>query len=232
MQENRLLAVFWGGIVAGLLTLGATDALAAPIVIQLEGQHAGGAGQHGLYLGPSNWGYQSSTMTNWEWTDVSMTILENGNATITGSMKRLYDRQIHYSGYWGLEIQLSNVVKKGSGASIAQILDAGVLHTGLEWKTLSMKLTKPSDLPYSTSVPLTGWVGYAMPNQGHPNVAELHFDPRGLTFEAWYKNPRTSSWYKVGDTKSDGHRPPIPEPGAAVLFCAGLLVVARKLRAA
>lgn len=85
-------------------------------------------------------------------------------------------------------------VSQGSGIDpITGQDNSGVGEWGLEWKTLSMTLNKMGN---TSSVPESGWQGYAMPDMGHLFVAELHYDgpQHGLTFDAWYKNPHTSSW--------------------------------------
>ena len=81
----------------------------------------------------------------------------------------------------------------------------------------------------SSSVPGTGWEGFAMPEMGHLFVAELHYDGEdGLRFGAWYQNDSTQSWYDVGDTKVEaallnppGGNTEVPEPGTLGVFLFG-----------
>jgi len=101
---------------------------------------------------------------------------------------------------------------------------------GLEWKTLSMTLNKMGN---SSSVPSTGWQGFGMPDMGHMFTAELHYDGlnHGLTFDAWYQNPYTSSWYDVGDSKVQAAllnatpNSEVPESGTLVVFAFGVAAV-------
>lgn len=77
----------------------------------------------------------------------------------------------------------------------------------------------------TSSVPEEGWEGFAMPDIGHALVAELHYDgAKGLTFESWYKNPDTYSWYDVGDTKAlvTVNSSDVPEPTSVLLLSLGL----------
>ena len=205
-----------------------------------------GFGAKGLFLG----GYFSSytrdhEYTNWTWSDLEMTILENGDATISGNMTRDYNSEV-----WGINIELSDIefqrpnssykaggnwggsVNQQSFLDLAQGINpftgADKSHTtgwGFEWQSLNMTLDKNGN---SSSVPEQGWEGFAMPNMGHPLVAELHYDgSKGLTFEAWYKNPSTNSWYDVGDTKAIAtvEQANVPEPLSLVLMSMGVLGV-------
>ena len=205
-----------------------------------------GFGAKGLFLGGH---FSSNTLnhpyTNWSWSDVEMTIEENGNASISGNMTRDYNNET-----WGVNIALSDIefrrpngsYKAGGsfGGSVGQqtFLDlaeginpfsgndrSGASGWGFEWKNLSLTLDKMGN---NSSVPETGWEGFAMPDMGHPLVAELHYDgDTGLTFEAWYKNPTTNSWYDVGDTKTiatvNSSSTEVPEPLGMLLLSAGLL---------
>jgi len=88
----------------------------------------------------------------------------------------------------------------------------------------------------SSSVPSTGWQGFAMPDMGHMFTAELHYDGlnHGLTFDVWYQNPYTSSWCDVGDSKVQAAllnatpNSEVPEPGTLVVFAFGVAVSATR----
>jgi hypothetical protein len=240
MRQTRRAALL--AAVAVGLAISVGEAQGATI-ISLSPANAGGAGQHGLYLA-GTWLHQESSITNWEWVDVSLAIDDDGSARVAGTMQRFYDRENDVPGLWGIDVQLRDVRLVG-GSSVSQILDRGTAGTGLEWGSLSMTLTRPPTATYRSNVPETGWAGLAGPDGGDGKVAELQFDPNGIAFEAWYGNTNRRDWYQLGDSKATGElqppileagggtgnqRPPMPEPGGAVLFCVGLLVVARQLR--
>ena len=227
---------------------------------------AAGYGYKGLYLagdfsgGISCAGYTGSQLThpctNWTWDNVSMQIDNaSGDATISGTMTRDLNHEV-----WGLTVMLQDAEIKHAGGlyedggnysgpispemltALSNGIDpitgqdnSGVGEWGLEWKTLSITLNKMGN---SSSVPETGWQGYAMPDMGHIFVAELHYDgpQHGLTLDAWYKNPHTSSWYDVGDSKlqaallDPGPTSGVPEPGTLVVFAFGVAGVAAARR--
>jgi hypothetical protein len=193
-----------------------------------------GYGSNGLYLGDS-WHNAEHMYTNWTWDTVSMDIAMNGDATISGTMTR-GDHSV-----WGLNIVLSDVQFVGSalvGATsvydgiLGDILASGENGTGLEWASLSMTLTSP----YDTTVSLGGWTGFAMPDMGHYNPAELHYVDGEIRFDAWYRQAPSFTdqcggyCYNVGDTKAVMVERPIPEPSAALVFAIGLLVTGGAIR--
>jgi hypothetical protein len=136
---------------------------------------------------------------------------------------------------WTMNIDLTGIVFKGDVfngvtmpyATMLEDLEASIEDgAGLEWTSLALDMTAP----YATEMPLTDWIGFAMPSMGHINVAELHYDAGvGLTFESWYKHEGTS-YYQVGDSKAnvildsgfDPQSVPTPEPASAIL---GILAV-------
>ena len=122
-----------------------------------------GFGAKGLFLGGD---FSSNTLnheyTNWSWSDVEMTIEENGNASISGNMTRDYNNET-----WGVNIALSDIefrrpngdYKAGGnfGGSVGQqtFLDlaeginpfsgndrSGTSGWGFEWKNLRKVSTK------------------------------------------------------------------------------------------
>jgi hypothetical protein len=176
-------------------------------------------------------------------------VTTSGDATISGTMTRGYHPTSPE--VWGLSIALQNAEIKHAGGlyeaggnysgpispemlvALSNGIDpitgqdnGGVGEWGLEWKTLSMTLNKMGN---SSSVPGTGWEGFAMPEMGHLFVAELHYDGEdGLRFGAWYQNDSTQSWYDVGDTKVEaallnppGGNTEVPEPGTLGVFLFG-----------
>ncbi len=213
-----------------------------------------GFGAYGLYLGEDFDSGLTGQYTNWNWDALRMAIFDNGDANISGTITR------HDSSVWTMNIDLFGLELKGdvfNGQStayedmVADLLASEEHGAGLEWNSLSMGLTAP----YTTSVPLTGWTGLAMPNPveygegagsgsgsgsggGHDNVAELHFDTgRGLSFEAWYENSLNSGSYQVGDTKANAFLlpgtpdSPVPEPSVWALITLGALaIILRKKR--
>ncbi len=205
-----------------------------------------GFGSRGLFLGGHFSSYtRDHEYTNWSWSDLEMEIAEDGNATISGNMTRDYNSEV-----WGINIQLSDIEFKrpnssykrsgnwGGNVNQQTFLDLaqGVnpftgndrshkTGWGFEWQSLSMTLDRNGN---NSTVPEEGWEGFAMPGMGHPLVAELHYDgSKGLTFEAWYKNPTTNSWYDVGDTKALAtvESSEVPEPVGLLLMSLGLVGV-------
>ena len=129
--------------------------------------------------------------SNWEWNTVLLKICDDGDANISGTMKRRSDDSV-----WGVNIALSTLHLVGpafSGTtlnsnSLHQLLASEEDHAGFEWESLALTFTPPGGYA-ETTPPLTGWTGLAMPDMGHVNVAELHYDAGvGLTFEAWYQH--------------------------------------------
>ncbi len=220
-------------------------------------------GDAGLFLGP-DFNYPGSDtgpynnkngyreFFNWRWDNVTMKIFDGigdgsanaGDALISGTMTRIVDVIDGVNRSWGVEINLSGLKYRNSADVISNAVYndniLAVLATnpeastgyGYEWMNLDLTVTPYPG--YSGSVPSTGWVGSAMPWLGHYNVAELHLDARGLTFEAWYENQSPTKWYGVGDTKADvipGTIVTVPVPSAAATGLAGIIALAaRKLR--
>ncbi len=227
--------------IAFAIALVAPSAYASGLHLELQGITPAlgqdwGYGSDGLYVG-DDWSHKDHMYTNFEWDTVNMDIEMNGDATIHGSMTR-GDGSI-----WGLNIELTGIkfvgdVFDGVTGIYDEILwdlkEYGSNGDGLEWEHLSMSFTSP----YDTSVPLDGWVGYAMPDMGHYNPAELHLKDGKIIYDAWYKNP--GNWncgkkkycYNVGDSKAKVKHmsKPIPEPTAALVFATGLLVTGGAVR--
>lgn len=224
-------------------------------------------GDYGLFLGrdfndassetgPVNNG--NTRFYNWRWNSVEMRIFDNGNANISGAITRLLDEvngDAPPNGdnrVWNLNIDLSGLVLTGNtwhggetgifDGIIEALQGGGEFGVGLEWTDLEMSLVPDPDyVPTGTSVPPDNWFGEAMPNIGHPNVAELHLDSgSGLTFEAWYRHQplNESYYYRIGDTKANASPRPstppgVPEPGSIALLGTGvvaLLVIRRRQR--
>ena len=218
---NRLRAM---GAAAAFATATAFAGTAAAAGIwELAPAHEGGFGEHGLWLGPDSWRHRDSPWLNWEWNDVGLSFESNGDAWITGTMKRLRDDSV-----WSLEIHLTDFEFTGSTFDgiddfydgwADDLLASREDGAGIEWGALQMTV----DAPYRTLVP-EHWRGLAMPNLGHWNVAELHYDAGvGLNFDAWYQREGRGMWYDVGDTKARVGRgsAPVPEPSAALAFGLG-----------
>lgn len=221
--------------IAFAIALVAPSAYAGSLNLELQGITPAlgqdwGYGSKGLYLG-DDWSAKDHMYTNFTWDTVGMEIKMNGDATISGIMTRGDGSE------WGLNIELTEIqyigdFYKGSPHIYDELLwdlkQYGENGEGLEWKNVSMSL----DAPYDTSVPEDGWVGFAMPDMGHYNPAELHLKDGKIIFDAWYKNPgnnycgKKKYCYNVGDSKAKVKHmsKPIPEPTAALVFATGLLV--------
>lgn len=170
--------------VAALMLFG-TTAFAGNIMVKLEGRGDithNVFGKSGLYLG-DDWYGGTHPYNNWHWEkpDVLLTIFEDGDAQITGNQIRDYNGEI-----WGIEINLRGL--KEAGSAIDKAFDMNMLDApsaGFDWAELDMTLTYGG---YS-SVPRENWVGLAMPDIGHHNVAEIRWDDDGnLKFDAWYQH--------------------------------------------
>ena len=201
---------------------------------ETDGSQTGWYGDTGLFLGPDfnhpNYdtgpfyyknGYRE--YFNWRWDDLQMTIFDGigddaasaGDALISGEITRMVDVMDGHDVSWGITIELSGLQFRTANTMTSPVYHDDIIADlagnplnstgyGYEWTSLSLTLTPPTG--YTGGVDPDGWIGFAMPNMGHPNVAELHYDShRGLTFEAWYMNPTTSNptWYNVGDSKAD-----------------------------
>ena len=190
----------------------------------------------GLDTGPYNTKNGYREYFNWRWDDVTMKIFDGigdgganaGDALISGTMTRIVDVIDGVNRSWGITMNLTGLKYRNSADVISNAVYSDniveILATdpenatgyGYEWMNLTLSVTPYPG--YGGSVLTTGWIGSAMPWLGHYNVAELHHDARGLTFEAWYENNAWNKWYRVGDTKADVILPTttvVPVPGAA-----------------
>lgn len=227
MPSRPIVAL--AALIVSLGLLGASASEAGTIDMDLTGRIEAeggnlwdhGYGAHGIWLGKSfRSRYLYSGYMNWRWDDVAMTIDSvTGDATIGGTMTRLWDHST-----WGLSIELTDFQGTPHMGMLDDMMGTSNM---LEWGGVAMTLAAP----YATSVPLYGWVGYAMPEIGHYFPAEVSWDAEhGVHVDLWYKNPHHASyWYRVGDTKGNGG-PPVPEPTAVLAFGAGLLVLGTRLR--
>lgn len=200
LKHSAKIAVF------GLGLLGATTQVqAAPLEFDLKGLGmdvpSNYIGRDGLFVG-SKWDYYTNPGNNWTFQDVKLSIDDNtGTGVIAGSMSRNSDNSI-----WTINTTLNDlVVRTGFGGStvrqdynagsddLSSILSTAVNGTGVEWKSLNMTLSNGS----------SSWDfgGFAMPDMGHLNVAELFFHSNfggasGLIFDAWYKSNQTVTKYR------------------------------------
>jgi len=161
------------------------------------------AGRDGLFVG-SNFNYSTVTASrnNWTFSDVKLSINDvTGVANMAGSMNRNSDNSS-----WTINTTLNDLVfRTGTGNStvrndynaatgnLASILSAMVPGTDVEWKSLDMTLSNGSDS--------WNFGGFAMPDIGHLNVAELAFHSdfggaSGLIFDAWHKTDKTVTKYR------------------------------------
>ncbi len=161
------------------------------------------AGRDGLFVG-SNFNYSTvnASRNNWTFSDVKLSINDvTGVANMAGSMNRNSDNSS-----WTINTTLNDlVVRTGTGAgtsrqnynsgsdNLSSLLSSATNGTGVEWKSLDMTLSNGS----------SSWDfgGFAMPDMGHLNVAELFFRSNfggasGLIFDAWYKSDETVTKYR------------------------------------
>ncbi|MCP4005115.1 MAG: PEP-CTERM sorting domain-containing protein [bacterium] len=213
----------WLLLIAACLIGWATPS--AALDLNLSPANQGGYGDQGLYLGNSNWGGQTSQYHNFNWINAGLSIGADGNATIRAEMLRSYDVNTYSNPKtWIADITLNDIVFKGAANDINDLAGSMPDGSGVEWESMTLVLTPPSDLQYTTNVPQTGWIGLAMPNMGHENVAEALFEDGILKVDFWVQNPTsTNRHYKVGDSKS--HADPVPEPSSIAAFALGSMIV-------
>lgn len=199
LRHSAKIAVF------GLGLLGATTQVqAAPLEFDLKGLGmdvpSNYVGRDGLFVG-SKWNYYTNPGNNWTFQDVKLSIDDTtGIGVMAGTMSRNSDNSI-----WTINTTLNDlVVRTGFGAgtnrqdynagsdNLSSILSTAVNGTGVEWKSLNMTLSNGS----------SSWDfgGFAMPDMGHLNVAELFFHSNfggasGLIFDAWYKSDKMVTKY-------------------------------------
>lgn len=195
--------LFAAAIVAVMIT--GTTAFAGNVMVKLEGMgHPDdyGFGSHGLYLG-DDWGSMNGSTKNWKWEkpDVLLTIFDGsgteaaGDAQITGTMTRKYNSEV-----WGFTIDLKGL--KQAGSDDDAVFDMSMLqgaNEGYDWAELMLTLHYDGQ----SIVPRDDWVGLAMPDIGHVNVAEIRTDETGhIRFDAWYQHVLETElkwvkdWYK------------------------------------
>jgi hypothetical protein len=193
--------------VIGLGLLSAVQVHAAALEFDLSGLGfdvpKNYAGRHGLFVGPNfNYSTVTSPYYNWTFNDVKLSIDDvTGVGSLAGTMNRNNDNSV-----WNINTTLNGlVVRTGTGGStnrqdynagsdnLSSILSTAVNGTGVEWKSLDMTLSKGS----------SSWDfgGFAMPDMGHLNVAELFFRSNfggasGLIFDAWYKSDQMVTKYR------------------------------------
>lgn len=222
--------------VVGLGLLAAAQAHSAALEFDLSGvgPTVNGYGRDGIYIGDgfNNGPNPFRPEANWTFQNVKLSIdTMTGTGTVAGTMSHNLDSSI-----WTINTSLNGlVVRSGKDTNndhndaevtrndynagvddLSTILSTMVPGTGVEWKSLATTVTDGS-----TSYSLTG---FAMPDMGHANVAELMwFDNfigsgvQGLIFDAWYKGDNL-----VGDTKALATSA-VPIPAAAFLFAPALL---------
>lgn len=221
-----------------------------------------GAGARGLYLG-HDFTHTTHRLTNFEFQDMVMVINEvTGDAEMSGTMRRRGGPYLERN--WEIDsLKLMDVEFKfpndrylddmnydpvGNALTFEMLRDVAnginpfggqdwsdISHWGFEWKFLTMDLNQVYG---DSSIPLTDWTGFAMPDMGHQLVAEAHYiEGYGLTFAAWYQNipaMESGGYYDTGDTKSilsyigrkpDPHVNPAPEPSAIAMAAVGSLML-------
>ena len=212
--------------IIGLALLGSSQAYSAALEFDLSGLGndvpANFAGRDGLFVGP-NFNYSTITDSRYNWTfnnDVKLSINQTtGIGTISGTMTGNYDNET-----WGFSTTLSDlVVRTGTGGStvrsdynagahdLSALLTSMTAGTGVEWKSLNMTL--------SNNFGSYSFEGFAMPEMGHINVAELFFRDdylgsgvEGLVYDAWYKSFATVTksrwvWKEVEKCRvKNGHK--------------------------
>mgnify|MGYP006080198621 CR=1 FL=1 len=220
-------------ILVSLALLSASLAHSAVIDFDLSGtgSSVNGFGRDGIYVGPNFNGSNAwKPQFNWTFNDVKLSVDDvTGVGTIAGTMNHQLDNSI-----WTINTILNdlvvrtgtwkdmNIVRNDYNSAtddLSTILSAMVPGTGVEWKSLSTTISNGS-----TKTSLTG---FAMPNIGHANVAELMWfdnfigsDVKGLIFDAWYKGFDAQGNALVGDSKALAT---VPIPAAAFLFAPAFL---------
>lgn len=195
--------------VLSLTVLGSTSASTAVLEFDLSGLGtdvpANYYGRDGLYIG-QDFSNPTAPSKNWTFTDVKLSIDDTtGIGNIAGTITGNYDNAA-----WGFTTTLTDsVVRSGTGNSVTRtafdgsqnlhdILTSGIDGTGVERESLEMTLSKSNSYDF---------IGLAMPDIGHINVAELFFHTdygktnstsgaTGLIYHAWYQSTQTITKYK------------------------------------
>lgn len=209
------------------------------------------AGQHGFFAAPG-WGKHNVDRFNFTLqNDVELNIdTVSGDAVISGTVaNNASDLE------WNLSVFLTGFTIKddplgdffSSDQPYEGMIDdllaiptesnnqaGGTGGYGLEWAeaNVSISLLDPNADPRYPGP--TEFIGLAMPEMDHPNVAELHNWNGQIYFNAWYQAlDQLGRQYYIGDSKAFGTVRPsteVPEPMTAALLGMGLLVGARKRR--